>query len=286
MISNSFLSSSEQRDVTCVRAVSVETTGSHDGPMRSCCLMTASRVRRAQSFSTWTMTLFEVGTKSTALAAGGALSTDRWMGGQSRMTPAQKTVLCTWLDERFCRSALKIRAYISGRIGLDYSHSGCIKLPAQPGFKYRKPKGLPRVAPAEEQAEFIALQELLLNGSSADEAGYFADAVHPEYQAKPSYGWVKARSNPAVTIAGRGRVNIHDTLTYKPLMRLSSSRPPWTGSAQRSFLPRSKRAILTLASSMSSGIMSLTIKAQTLANSSKDPTAAYDRSSCHPTART
>jgi len=36
------------------------------------------------------------------------------------------------------------------------------------------------------------------------------DTVHPEYQTKPAFGWVKVGSNPAVlSTAGRGRVNIH-----------------------------------------------------------------------------
>jgi hypothetical protein len=60
------------------------------------------------------------------------------------------------------------------------------------------------------------MYERLLNELGADEAVYFADAVHPEYQTKPSYGWVKAGSNPAVTTtAGRGRVNIHGALNLE-----------------------------------------------------------------------
>jgi len=50
----------------------------------------------------------------------------------------------------------------------------------------------------------------------ADEAVYFADAVHPEYRAKPAFGWVKVGSNPAVhSTAGRGRVNIHGALNLE-----------------------------------------------------------------------
>ncbi len=87
---------------------------------------------------------------------------------------------------------------------------------ARLGYEYRKPKGLLRVASEEKQAEFIALYERLLNELGADEAVYFADAVHPEYQTKPSYGWVKAGSNPAVTTtAGRGRVYIHGALNLE-----------------------------------------------------------------------
>ena len=145
-----------------------------------------------------------------------ALSADGWRGGQSRMTSAQEAELCAWLDGRFCRSTAPIRAHILKEFGLNYSHSGCLKLLARLGFVYRKPKGLPRVAPAEQQAAFIDMYERLLNGLDDDEAVYFADAVHPEYQTKPSYGWVKVGSNPAVTTtAGRGRVNIHGALNLE-----------------------------------------------------------------------
>ena len=46
-----------------------------------------------------------------------------------------------------------------------------------------------------------------------DEAVYFADAVHPEYQSKSAFGWVKKGINPTLkTTAGRARVNIHGAL--------------------------------------------------------------------------
>ncbi len=139
-----------------------------------------------------------------------------WKGGQPRMSATQEAVLSGWLDERFCRSARQIRAYITAEFGLEYSHSGCIKLLARLGFEYRKPKPLPRVASAEKQAEFIALYERLMNDLCADEAVYFADAVHPEHQTKPAFGWVKKGSNPAInTTAGRGRVNIHGALNLE-----------------------------------------------------------------------
>lgn len=145
-----------------------------------------------------------------------ALAVDGWKGGQSRMTTDQEAALCRWLDGRFCRSTVEIRSYMACEFDLRYSHSGCIKLLARLGFEYRKPKALPRAVPAEKQEAFIALYTGLLNDLSEDEAVYFADAVHPEYQTKPAYGWVKAGSNPAVpTTAGRGRVNIHGALNLE-----------------------------------------------------------------------
>lgn len=145
-----------------------------------------------------------------------ALAVDGWKGGQSRMSRAQEAALCTWLEQRFCRSTVEIRAHIRAEYDLDYSNSGSIKLLARLGFEYRKPKPLPRVASAEKQAAFIALYERLMRELSADEAVYFADAVHPEYQTKPAFGWVKVGSNPAVlSTAGRGRVNIHGAVNLE-----------------------------------------------------------------------
>jgi transposase len=88
-----------------------------------------------------------------------ALAFDGWKGGQSRMTQAQEAALCAWLEARFCRSTVEIRAHVAAECGLNYSHSGCIKLLARLGFEYRKSKPLPRVASAEKQAAFIASYE-------------------------------------------------------------------------------------------------------------------------------
>jgi transposase len=145
-----------------------------------------------------------------------AVAYDGWKGGQSRMTTAQEVNLSAWLEERFCRSTVQIRTYMSSEFNIGYSHSGCIKLLARLGFEYRKPKALPRVSDVEKQAAFIAFYENLLNNLPADEAVYFSDAVHPEYQSKPSYGWARKGSNPAIqTTSGRGRVNIHGALNLE-----------------------------------------------------------------------
>jgi len=72
-----------------------------------------------------------------------ALAFDSWKDGQSRMSQAQEAALSDWLEDRFCRSTVEIRAHIRAEFGLDYSNSGCIKPLARLGFEYRKPKPLP-----------------------------------------------------------------------------------------------------------------------------------------------
>ena len=103
-----------------------------------------------------------------------ALAFDGWNGGQSRMKQAQQVALCAWLEARFCRSTVEIRAHVAAECSLNYSHSGCIKLLARLGFEYRKPKALPRVADVAKQAEFIAMYDNMLNSLADDEAVYFA----------------------------------------------------------------------------------------------------------------
>jgi hypothetical protein len=162
------------------------------------------------------------------------------------MTATQEAELCEWLEGPFCRSTAPIRAHIAAGFGQQYSHSGCIKLLARLGFEYRKPKPVPKVASAEKQAEFIALYERLMNELSDDEAVYFADAVHPEYQTKPAFGWVKTGLSPAVkTTAGRGRVNIHGALNLETFDAHFVEPDTVDGATPRSFSPRSRPATPT-----------------------------------------
>ena len=158
---------------------------------------------------------------------------------------------------------MEIRAYVTAQFDLRYSHSGCVKLLARLGFEYRKPKTLPRVADVAKQAEFIAMYENMLNSLADDEAVYFApsrrfqantcqamDAVHPEYQSKPAFGWVKKGANPTLkTTAGRARVNIHGALNLETLIRLSSCRSQWVASVPCNCWPRLRTAIKINASS-------------------------------------
>ncbi len=104
-------------------------------------------------------------------------------------------------------------AYIAARWGVVCSHSGGLKLLHRLGFEYRRPESLPARADEGKQAAFIAAYEALLNGLAADEAVYFADAVHPEYQSRPVHGWVRKGDKVALRrTSGRQRLNLHAAL--------------------------------------------------------------------------
>ena len=166
---------------------------------------------------------------------------------------------------------------MGSEFNIRYSHSGCIKLLARLGFEYRKPKALPRVADVEKQAAFIAFYENLLNNLPADEAVYFSDAVHPEYQSKPSHGWARKGSNPAIqTTSGRGRVNIHGALNLETFDAPFVEPTTVDGvSAPFSFSPRSRRGTLTNVSFTSFGTMPHTTKAPMSERSCRAKTVAF-----------
>ena len=53
----------------------------------------------------------------------------------------------------------------------------------------------------------------LCNNLCPDEAVYFVDAVHPEHQSKPSFGWMKRNEKLALkSNSRRQRLNIHGAL--------------------------------------------------------------------------
>ena len=88
-----------------------------------------------------------------------------------RMTSGQETKLSTWLEDRFCRSAGEIRAFITTKFELGYYHSCCLKMLGRLGFEYRKPKALPRVANEDKQAEFIAFYQDFMTKLSGSDYG-------------------------------------------------------------------------------------------------------------------
>jgi transposase len=144
------------------------------------------------------------------------LETFDWQGGKPYPSEVQAIELTDFLDRNLHRDTNQIRAHIRQTYAQFYSKSGCIKLLARLGFEYKKPKRIPAQADEAEQREFINDYENLLNSLRLDEAIYFVDAVHPEHQSKPAYGWIKKGEKIALkSSSGRRRVNIHGAVNLE-----------------------------------------------------------------------
>ena len=135
---------------------------------------------------------------------------------EGHLSRQQEAALRTYLGAHPLRSTNEVRDYIGQTYGQEFSRSGAIKLMARLGFVYRKPAPLPAVADAAAQEKFIRDYETLLNALPPDEGVLFADAVHPEYQSRPAYGWFLKDSRPALkTTSGRQRLNLHGALNLE-----------------------------------------------------------------------
>lgn len=109
-----------------------------------------------------------------------------WHGRHGHLGEMQEAELSEHLASRVYRDVGEVRAHIVLTYGTAYSHSGCIKLMHRLGFECKRPKSLPTQADEAKQAAFIEIYEKLQRGLADDEAVYFVDAVHPEYQSRPA----------------------------------------------------------------------------------------------------
>lgn len=142
-----------------------------------------------------------------------ALAVEFRGGAPAALEVAQQEQLKAWLSQRFCRSSAQIGAWIQAQFGVVYSRSGLGKLLGRLGFDYRKPTPVPAIGDEAAQRRFIADYEACLNQQGPADRVYFVDAVHPEYQSRPAFGW-GVRGEPVAVrqTPGRQRMNLHGAL--------------------------------------------------------------------------
>ena len=186
------------------------------GPMPFYCLTMAGAVSR----SPWLLYIDDdtVRTWYKHYMSGGfdELETFDWKGGKSYLSKAEQAELADYLDKKLHRDTNEIRAHIREKYQQYYSQSGCIKLMDRLGFDYKPPKRIPAQADEDKQRSFINQYNQLQSDLLPNEAVYFLDAVHPEHQSKPAYGWIKRGEKVALkSSTGRKRVNIHGAINLE-----------------------------------------------------------------------
>ncbi len=141
------------------------------------------------------------------------LATFDWKGCQPRLTEEQEKELSVFLEANLHAGTPQIRAHIRKAYNQWFSRPGCIKMMKRLGFEYRKPPRIPAQADEKKQQDFIELYQALAKGCEVEEPCYFVDAVHPEHQSHPAYGWFKKGEKVALkSSSGRDRVNIHGAI--------------------------------------------------------------------------
>lgn len=115
--------------------------------------------------------------------------------------------------QRLYINSKQVAAYIKREFGIQYSLSAVVKLLRRLGFTYKKTKGVGVKADREAQEAFVQELSGLLAQKDANQVVYFNDAVHPQHNTRPDYGWIyRGEDFEIPTNPGRKRVNINGAL--------------------------------------------------------------------------
>ncbi len=107
------------------------------------------------------------------------------------------------------------------------------------GFRYKKPHIVPAKANKEAQEAFIKKYEQLLNNLWDDDEVYFADSVHPQHQARPSYGWIlKGERKTLATNSGQKRMHITGAISLENMKLVYSEYDKINGLSTVDFLSK------------------------------------------------
>lgn len=134
------------------------------------------------------------------------------------LTEEQQAELAAHLDENTCLSSGDVARHILNTYGIHYSPTGVKELLHRLGFVYKKPKHVPGKLDPEAQAAFLDEYEKLKKIKGENDPIYFADAVHPQFNSIPAWGWIRrGKDKELKSNSGRKRVNINGALNLETL---------------------------------------------------------------------
>lgn len=130
-----------------------------------------------------------------------------------QLTEEEEQDLLLEVRERLYINSKQVAAFIQQEYGVQYSLSAVVKLLNRLGFTYKKTKGVGIKADREAQEAFVEELSELLAQEDENQVVYFNDAVHPQHNTRPDYGWIyKGEDFEIPTNPGRKRVNINGAL--------------------------------------------------------------------------
>ena len=176
---------------------------------------------------------------------------DWQIGRSSYLSQEERQKLVLELDSKVYLTTKAIISYLKKEFGVVYTVGGMTSLLHQLGFSYKKPKGVPGKAKAEEQKAFVRKYNRL---KKKEGLIYFADSTHPMLNPVLSSGWIrKGRNFDIKTNSGRERVNINGAIEMNTLNVVSRSCKRVNGSTMCDLLravrmkhPRERRLYMIL----------------------------------------
>jgi transposase len=138
---------------------------------------------------------------------------DFFVAYSGQLTEEEEQLLRTEIRQGLYINSKQVAAYIELKFGVRYSLSAVVKLLHRLGFTYKKTKGVGVKADREAQERFVKELSGILAQPNDIQVVYFNDAVHPQHNTRPDYGWIyKGEDFEIPTNPGRKRVNINGAL--------------------------------------------------------------------------
>ena len=135
---------------------------------------------------------------------------DAYSGWWGRLDSQQLSQLQTELKRGFYTGSAAIADWIQTQFGISYHPQSLVKLMHRLGFSYKKTTLVAPKADSAKQEAFVAELHQQMSQLPADEVVYFADAVHPQHNTRPAYGWIEVgQQRPISCNSSRYRVNIN-----------------------------------------------------------------------------
>lgn len=130
-----------------------------------------------------------------------------------KLTDEQEVLLKIELRRNLYITSQEVVDYVGHAFGITYTSEAMVKVLHRLGFIYKKTKSVPGKADPGKQKEFVEELDKLLNELDENEVVYFNDAVHPQHNTRPDYGWIfKGEDFEMPSNPGRKRVNINGAL--------------------------------------------------------------------------
>ena len=158
-------------------------------------------------------------------------------GSGSKLSEKEQEELSEHLEVHNYIYTKDVCAYVERKYGVTYTISGMIKLMHRLGFTYKKPKLVPGKLDVVNQEEWKYQYRLLKGSVGKDEAIYFMDSVHPQYQARARCGWIRKKQNKTLPIfSGWKRKHIIGAIELRGLKLVSSEKDKVNGDKIIEFL--------------------------------------------------
>lgn len=142
-----------------------------------------------------------------------ALTQIKCTGKLCELNQEQINELEKYVEKEIPTSSHQIVDYIKQEFNIEYCSSSVIKLLRRLNFIYKKPKLIPGKIDPEKQEKFLKELQEEENELGENDVVLYADAVHPQHNSKPAYGWIRKGSKETLkSNTGRERVNINAAL--------------------------------------------------------------------------